>query len=275
MDGSSYKRALSMTLVQGKLSHFDWLDMQCHPPLLQEERERWRSCGFLFDIAGCQLLQILADHVLIRAYGHRAIEADRAPLIPHTDCDAGIAPQILYFLRAARGTHDEGAILLEQIPDGRDLRAAIFVEGTDHSHMVFTEKLPGPIGKYACHRSISFFCFNCAIHDSSHGTRNKTTIRQAKPSLQPLFQRYAQQHFCWSHDPLWPLKWAHCLPNFREHAPPWLWFKRCQGFLKRRTPPGGEYFKGRKAEGKRNGLYLHLLEARLCEHTCKERCIRQ
>src|SRR5436190_21454426 len=38
MDGSSCKRALSMTLVQGKLSHFDWLDVQCHSPLLQEER---------------------------------------------------------------------------------------------------------------------------------------------------------------------------------------------------------------------------------------------
>ena len=54
-----------MTLVQGKLSHFDGLDVQCYPPLLQEERERWRSCSFLFDLAGCQLLQILADHVLI------------------------------------------------------------------------------------------------------------------------------------------------------------------------------------------------------------------
>ena len=104
----------------------------------------------------CQLF--IANHVLVRAYGHRPIEADRAPLISHTDRDAGIAQQILHFLRATRCTHDEGAILLEQVPDRRDLRAAIPVEGTDHSNTVFTEKLPGPIGKCACHRFISFHC---------------------------------------------------------------------------------------------------------------------
>ena len=115
----------------------------------------------------CQLF--IANHVLVRAYGHRPIEADRAPLISHTDRDAGIAQQILHFLRATRCTHDEGAILLEQIPDRRDLRAAILVEGTDHGHMVFTEKLRSPIGKPACHKSVFLSCFTCAIHGSFHG----------------------------------------------------------------------------------------------------------
>ena len=107
----------------------------------------------------CQLF--IANHVLVRAYGHRPIEADRAPLISHTDRDAGIAQQILHFLRATRCTHDEGAILLEQIPDRRDVWAAILVQGTDHGHVVFTEKLPGPSGKDTCHRFISFSCFGC------------------------------------------------------------------------------------------------------------------
>src|SRR5205809_2151291 len=91
----------------------------------------------------------------------------------------------------------------------------------------------------------------------------------------PLFHPCAQQHLCWRHDPLRPLTWAHCLPDFLELALPWLWFKLCQGFLKWRTPPGGERFKGGEVEGERNSLHLHLLESRLCEHACKERCIRQ
>src|SRR5438270_2416015 len=133
--GLACKRASSMTRVQGKLGHFDWLDVQRHPSLLQEERQGWRSCGFLFDIAGCQLLQIPANHVLVLADDHCAVEADRARLISHTDRNAGITPQILHFLSAAWGTHDEGAILLEQVPDGRDEGAAILVEGTHHCHM--------------------------------------------------------------------------------------------------------------------------------------------
>ena len=40
-----------MALIYGKLGDFRWLDVQRHPPLLQEECESG-SCGLLFDIAG-------------------------------------------------------------------------------------------------------------------------------------------------------------------------------------------------------------------------------
>jgi len=66
-----------------------------------------------------------------------------------------------------------------------------------------------------------------------------------KTAGHPLLHPYTQQQCCWCHDPLRSLKVAHGLPDFLEHVLPWLWFKLCQGFLKRRTPPGGEYFKGK------------------------------
>src|SRR5260370_42405415 len=71
---------------------------------------------------------------------------------------------ILHFLRATRGSHDEGGILLEQVPDGRDAGAAILVEGPHHCHMLFTKKLLCPRRKGACHWEISFSgIFSCSL----------------------------------------------------------------------------------------------------------------
>lgn len=56
---------LSTALIQRKLGHFDRQDWQRLPPLLQEHRQGWRSCGFLFARADRTSLQVPANHVLV------------------------------------------------------------------------------------------------------------------------------------------------------------------------------------------------------------------
>jgi hypothetical protein len=135
--------------------------------LLEPGCNHLRSDLIIFHIAFDLAFEILPDHCLVFADGHVPGEADRASCISDTKGHARITAQIFDFLVPAQRGDDERAIVCQQIPHRGQVGTPIRVQCADHPDTVFTQKLPGPIGKRACHRSPSFSFISVTNHHAA------------------------------------------------------------------------------------------------------------